>query len=342
MVIAGMTMNYFRQGITLLILILAFAWGVTSAVAQQSPTATPLPSTARVVALLGMVDLRDVPFERSRVIRQIPGGTEVVILDVTAEGAWYRVRLADNRTGWLAAEFLTEIPPTATPSPADDVFRLTTLGEIEIIQGNYNQGLQLYTQAIEIDPSSALAYEGRGNAYFSLELYSQAIDDYTRALEIGSVNSQIYANRGLAYQYLGEDDLAFSDLDEAIKLSPYNVFAYMGRAIAYMAQGNHEDAITDLNQAILLDPDYAMFYFLRGVSLYYATKYAEALTDFNQAIELEAENADFYSWRGLSHIMVGSSSEEIRADFCRHIQLAGDNTFPEVINLIEQQGWECS
>src|SRR5215216_3499905 len=106
-----------RTALALLVVILLLIASVASA--QQTPTPTSLPPTARVVSSASTVDLLDGPFERSRVIRQVPGGTEVVVIAATADGDWYHVRLPDNRTGWLAAEFLTAITLTETPSSAD-------------------------------------------------------------------------------------------------------------------------------------------------------------------------------------------------------------------------------
>jgi len=49
---------------------------------------------------------------------------------------------------------------------------------------NYNDAIEDYTKAIEINPSNALGYRERGRAKEKLEDYQGAIDDYTKAIEI--------------------------------------------------------------------------------------------------------------------------------------------------------------
>ena len=44
-------------------------------------------------------------------------------------------------------------------------------------QGQYEQAISEFNQAIQLDPRSARAFNNRGDAYFSLHKYERAIND---------------------------------------------------------------------------------------------------------------------------------------------------------------------
>ena len=70
-------------------------------------------------------------------------------------------------------------------------------------------------------------------------------------------------------------------------------------------------------------------------------KYEKAFSDFQQVIDLNPTDANAYGWRAYAYSALGASEEKIRADMCRHIQLAGANAFQTVIDYVAQQGWQC-
>ena len=50
--------------------------------------------------------------------------------------------------------------------------------------GKYQEAIEAYTKAIELDPKYAVAYYGRGLIYVVLGDYRQAIRDYDKAIEL--------------------------------------------------------------------------------------------------------------------------------------------------------------
>ena len=91
-------------------------------------------------------------------------------------------------------------------------------GRSLVESGNYNEAIEAFTKAIELDPKLAWAYGARGIAYYKLGNYQQAIRDYDRAIEIDPKDAVSYTNRGLAYDDLGNYQQAIRDYD----LSPKN------------------------------------------------------------------------------------------------------------------------
>src|SRR5208283_2951885 len=97
------------------------------------------------------------------------------------------------------------------------------------------------------------------------EIYQQAINDFNKAIELNPKDAEAYNNRGLAYEYLGNHQKAINDYNKSIKLNPKDAMAYNNRGIAYEYLENHQQAINDFNKAIELNPKYAKAYYNRGI-----------------------------------------------------------------------------
>ena len=51
-------------------------------------------------------------------------------------------------------------------------------------EGRYDEAIEEYNKAIELNPNYAIAYARRGQAYFKLEKFDLAIPDLAKALEL--------------------------------------------------------------------------------------------------------------------------------------------------------------
>jgi tetratricopeptide (TPR) repeat protein len=71
------------------------------------------------------------------------------------------------------------------------------------------------TRSIEIDPSSAVAYNTRGFAKLSKGDLDGAIADFDRAIGLDPVYARAYGNRGQAKRAKGDRLGAMDDLDRA-------------------------------------------------------------------------------------------------------------------------------
>lgn len=83
---------------------------------------------------------------------------------------------------------------------------------------NYTEAVKLYTQAINLNPLSALFHAKRGQAYLKLVKPNACIRDCDRALEMNSDSAAAYKFRGRAHRLLGNWEQAAKDLRQACKL----------------------------------------------------------------------------------------------------------------------------
>ncbi|WP_231737084.1 tetratricopeptide repeat protein, partial [Sphingopyxis sp. HXXIV] len=86
--------------------------------------------------------------------------------------------------------------------------------------------------------------------------FDQAIAAFGEAIAVAPDLSVAYLNRGLAYDRQGDSEAALADLDRAVQLAPKSARAYYSRSVLLRKYGNPNRASADEQRAIDLDPRY--------------------------------------------------------------------------------------
>jgi len=100
------------------------------------------------------------------------------------------------------------------------------------------------TQA-EAALSQAEQVKARANEFFKTERYPQAIELYSKAIELNPTNAVYYANRSIAHLRLENYGYALADASRAIETDKTYLKAYYRRAAAYMSLGKYKLALKD-------------------------------------------------------------------------------------------------
>ncbi len=216
---------------------------------------------------------------------------------------------------------------TATAQAGQDAKAHYDNGKVLFEQGDYEQAIVEFTQAIEMGyEPAAEAYAFRGIAYAENDDNERAMADCSQALELDPQEARGYNCRGEVYFYKEDYERAMADFSKAIELEPQEVLAYYNRGNTYAWKGDYERAIADYNKAIELDPQYANAYFGRGVSYSWKGDYDQAITNYNKALELDPQNAEAYNYRGHAHFYKEKYEQAI-ADYSKVIELEPQNAW---------------
>ena len=185
--------------------------------------------------------------------------------------------------------------------------------------GDFDGAILDYTQVLFYNPD-ADTYYNRGNSKFNLDDFEGAAEDYENALKLNPELTDALYNLGQAKFYLGDYKAAIQNFDKILKVFPEDAKTYSQRGLAHFELKNYKEAFKDFAYNILINPDtYA--YSLRGKALLDINYYKESQADFTKAIELDQKNIPCYFYLGANHLFLGeypaavaSFSESIKND----------------------------
>ena len=165
----------------------------------------------------------------------------------------------------------------------------------------YEKALADFERVLELDPTYALAYAGKGEAYFRIGELDKAIEEYGKALKSEGLIKQrwgsealanVYAARGRTYRETKEFDKSILDYNKALELNLKIELVLGPQAANYLALKQPVKALEYFDATIDLiesDPEkyssYGYFrYMQRGMCYYQLKEYDKAISDFKKVI----------------------------------------------------------
>jgi len=190
----------------------------------------------------------------------------------------------------------------------------------------WKNGETLWSHVIMHNPSTALAWENRGDYFMKAGLIQEAIHDFSRAIALKPDNPVAYYSRGNLYQYYTEGAqgtlrLALQDYSRAVQLSPGTAEYIVQRGIIYFKLGLYENALQDLNAAERLDPAIQDIYSYRSSTYINLGQYGKAQPDLEKYLEMNPYEPVMWSNLGVLARMKKEYIKSVDA-FNRAIELA--------------------
>jgi len=176
---------------------------------------------------------------------------------------------------------------------------LLQLGLALCLDQQFQAGIAIFDQVINIDPRCATAYCDRGSAFKSIKDYPAAIDNYQIALDIDTQNAVAHFNKGLTHFELNEFELAIQCYLHAISIDPNYLPAYINQGIAYRELQQYDKAIQCYSQALKINPDNAQAYFNMAVAFKDIKQFDAAISSYDIAIHFNPQLAAAYLNRGI-------------------------------------------
>ncbi|MCJ7444802.1 MAG: tetratricopeptide repeat protein [Methanotrichaceae archaeon] len=110
--------------------------------------------------------------------------------------------------------------PTFGQTTAEEWF---SKGNVLGMQGKFDEAIQAYDKAIDLDPNFAKGWKTKGSALFGLGKYDEAIAAYDKAIQLDPNDAEAWNNTGHALESLGktsEANAAYGKAKELENIEP--------------------------------------------------------------------------------------------------------------------------
>ena len=156
---------------------------------------------------------------------------------------------------------------------------------------------KFFQQAIDLDPTFALAYVGLADAFVLQVAYSgrparagfaEAEKAASRALELDPTLAEAWASKGNIELTARQPVRAEPLLRRAIELNPNYAPAHQWLSISLLALGRPQESLEHAERAVALDPLSPSINVQYGATLAIAGRFDEAAARYRRAIEIDA------------------------------------------------------
>jgi DNA-binding winged helix-turn-helix (wHTH) protein/TolB-like protein/Flp pilus assembly protein TadD len=213
------------------------------------------------------------------------------------------------------------------------------------------ESVQFFRQAIDRDPTFALAFAGLADAYALLSEYNtappresfpQAKAAAEKALEIDSDLAE--AHTTLAYA-LANYDWNFAEAEReyrrAIELNPNYATAHQWYAEFLSAMRRFDEARAEIRRAEELDPLSPIIQSIAGLILYHTRDFDAAIAQYQKTVNNQPNFPIVYAYLSLAYAQKGMYDEAFEAE-TKLLQAAGvdEKAIQPLRQIYRQTGWK--
>jgi TolB-like protein/Tfp pilus assembly protein PilF len=187
-------------------------------------------------------------------------------------------------------------------------------------QSGLRKAIDYFGQAIEIDPTYALAYAGLADSYYRLsnvyaptrEAMPKAKAAVMKALEIDETLSEAHAALGLIKMFYEWDwSGAQEEFTRAIEINPNYAIAHQRFGLYFNLVGRPDEAMRELELAVAMDPLSPQIYWSFAVAFFLTREYEQAIDEIKKTLEIDANYPPALYLLGRIYIELGRLAEAI-------------------------------
>ncbi len=130
---------------------------------------------------------------------------------------------------------------------------------------NFNDAIDQYNKAIELDPDYEKAYVRRAMSYSKTGDHVSAASDFDRALVFNEKDAELFYYSGHEWYLQGKNNEAHAKLSKAISMKGNFLEAYQVRTVVNMELGRYDQALEDCQKCLRLKEDETGYFNLAQV-----------------------------------------------------------------------------
>jgi len=166
-------------------------------------------------------------------------------------------------------------------------------GEDFLAVNKFDDAINQYTKAIELDPDYEKAYIQRAFVHERMDNYNLAAEDYERALVFNSKDEELHFRAGKAYFKDGEFGASLGKLNTALQMKANYLEAYQVRSQVFLALERYDDALDDCKRALRFKENEVNYYNL-GLAYEKLELYDEAEASYQNSIRRNSNILDVH------------------------------------------------
>jgi len=236
--------------------------------------------------------------------------------------------IAKGIVGELQLDLTSDQQESLTKRYTEDTeaYQLYNLGRHHMnkrTQEGFQKGIDYFEQAINEDPTFALAYSGLADCYCLSGIYGwvapkdifpRAKEASIKAIELDPDLAEAQTSRAFVALYY-EWDWAEAEIGfkRAIELDPYYAAAHHWYGDYLIAIEHYDEAVEEMNLALKSEPLSPILHIAAGYTSYFQRHYDEAIAMFQKAVDLEPYSDAFHHNLGLAFLgkqMYGEAIQE--------------------------------
>jgi tetratricopeptide (TPR) repeat protein len=190
----------------------------------------------------------------------------------------------------------------------------------------YNEAIENYQKALNIDGQNINALSGLGNVYFLLGDYLKSIEYYSKVLTIEPNYTKNQYSLGLAYLELAQYEKAIEYFQEALENDPENEWLNLNIGSAYLNIGEYNLAVKYFLRALDLEPKFTQAYYYLGLTHFYLENYGQAIFNYEKVLEIDLDYFLAYYQLGWTYYILGKDEKAIEY-YQKGLELKQDDNY---------------
>ena len=167
----------------------------------------------------------------------------------------------------------------------------------------YEEAIEAYEKAIEINPKDNDAWYNKGFRLARLKRYEEAIEAYEKAIEINPKDDKAWLNKGFCLGKLRRYEEAIEVSEKAIEINPKEALGYSNIGELFFKLGNLEDASKNAKNALKRNENLTSALSLQGRIDIEEKNYDAASKSFKKAISLDIGNPKLFLWEAYANYL---------------------------------------
>lgn len=167
-------------------------------------------------------------------------------------------------------------------------------------KGKYNEAINVYKKALDLEPDNVDAFIKIGLSYRHLEEYDRAIDYYDRVLDIEPDNKTAINNIGYTLECKGQIEDAIEMYKKSLEFDPNYDIPLVNLTNIYFDRKEYEQAIKVFKDALKIDSLNTANWIDLGRGYRFLENYDKAIKAYTKAIKLESNSK--IAWNNLGWV----------------------------------------